>query len=467
MGVALRRALFLINSFRFRLVFYSLSLSVFFYFLFVSLFLPSLSLINYNNNNYNHNNNHNNNTIKKPTLFDSKFSATSQGLLDSDGCLLECSFGGSRCPSSCLHKLFDEQFGHSVVSPLSSPFSLSKASLSHDRSSVTAVVITLTKSLSPSGDLGAMLKSLVSNFLVHYPQYPLLVFHENNYQAHEIDRKSGEPYDWLHLKGLIHIAAGGRDLPIRRVPIPSLQGSTSPFCSKRELEKKIKNEKNETLRRFGLGYRNMARQFAGPLFWREEFADVDYYLRVDTDSRIESKVLVDPFKLMRNNNCKYAYNYMQRDQEFAVIGLYTTFLNWLATYKQREFEVVPNLEKSVRRVIEYLSKRETLENNNNKNKSNEDEESQERLVKPLEYSRLMYYNNFEAVSLKVVRSQLNVDLFNFLDRDCQLLARRWGDAPIRTLLVNLLLDRDKQEVCKLPKKLFPYTHPFSEGESLL
>jgi hypothetical protein len=62
-----------------------------------------------------------------------------------------------------------------------------------------------------------------------------------------------------------------------------------------------------------------------------------------------------------------------------------------------------------------------------------------------DYNRCHYWNNFELLDLQFFRSRKWVDFFAFIDRQEGVWTERWGDALIRTLGVDMMLDPSEIE----------------------
>jgi hypothetical protein len=149
---------------------------------------------------------------------------------------------------------------------------------------------------------------------------------------------------------------------------------------------------------FSMGYRYMCDFFSGTLL-----KDYSYYLRLDTDSFIISKIKYDLFEWMEDKKCEYGFILpaVGRDHPKVVEGL------WNQTSK-------------------YIS-----ENNIKTQKSiNNIPDGQ------------FYYTNFEIgkVSSFSEGSQY-YDFYRFIRSTGNIFIKRWGDAPIKMLGVNLFINK--------------------------
>ncbi|KEG08120.1 hypothetical protein DQ04_07971030 [Trypanosoma grayi] len=72
----------------------------------------------------------------------------------------------------------------------------------------------------------------------------------------------------------------------------------------------------------------------------------------------------------------------------------------------------------------------------------------------------MYYNNFELGTMALKRHPLYMSLFRFLDEEEPrgIMRYRWGDAPIHTLGVEVVLRREGWKKCRFDKRFADYAH---------
>eukprot|EP01062_Namystynia_karyoxenos_P035635 TRINITY_DN26063_c0_g1_i2.p1 TRINITY_DN26063_c0_g1~~TRINITY_DN26063_c0_g1_i2.p1 ORF type:complete len:436 (+),score=124.91 TRINITY_DN26063_c0_g1_i2:153-1460(+) len=173
-----------------------------------------------------------------------------------------------------------------------------------------------------------------------------------------------------------------------------------------------------------LGYRLMCRFFAGVFAEDPKLRDYDYYWRLDTDSwvGVDQPLRVDPFAVMHDRGCRYGFpDSPQQDGPTVTKGLLQTALDW---------------SEAVGMPAQNLSRLRGV-------------------VRSMGGRLPMYYNNFELASFAFLRSPLYRSYFSFLDGTDGFLKHRWGDAPVRTLAVLLMLSEG--ETCSF-RGLVPYRH---------
>ena len=148
---------------------------------------------------------------------------------------------------------------------------------------------------------------------------------------------------------------------------------------------------------FNLGYRHMCRFMAGDIFRNEELLKYDWYMRLDTDSFILEKIGFDPFLKMYNENFFYCFNNIQDDNPLVVEGLYEESKLYMESKKVEQKNEVAHPK--------------------------------------------MYYTNFEICRIDWFIKNGYLEYFDHLDRTGGIYTKRWGDAPIRYIGVNYLMDR--------------------------
>ena len=173
------------------------------------------------------------------------------------------------------------------------------------------------------------------------------------------------------------------------------------------------------------GYRMMCRFFAGVFAQLPFLKGFEFYLRLDTDSYFRQPVLVDPFSRMVTEGCSYGYmqsHQAHTDAADVTTDLYDTTMEWV-----REAGVP---KANVTRMKKELISRGV-------------------------YNRKMFYNNFEVGAVALLSGNTYQSFFRHLDETDGFLKYRWGDAPVRTLAMHLLLS--PPEMCSFEKYL-PYQH---------
>ena len=144
--------------------------------------------------------------------------------------------------------------------------------------------------------------------------------------------------------------------------------------------------------RHGMGYRHMCR-FHSKMIYETKLlrnSDVEYVWRLDDDSMYFGQA-PDVFQIMYNSKFLYAFDRIVSDP-----------------CVQDLMELTQSFAKRWELPFDWPAGR-------------------------------VYYNNFEVIDLTLVRSQGYQDYLNEIDRNGGIFRYRWGDAPIKTLAVQLFV----------------------------
>ena len=156
------------------------------------------------------------------------------------------------------------------------------------------------------------------------------------------------------------------------------------------------------IKSFSLGYRDMCKFFANDVFFDEVFNNVEYFVRMDTDSFFiyTNKNFLNQFESF---NCDYGYieKTVQNEDKSVTLG----FGKCLYKFCKKN----PNL------ISNFLNL------------------CNEATLKPK-----IYYTNFEIVRLEWARSNIHKKFLAYIIHSQGIYKFRWGDALIRYYVVNLL-----------------------------
>lgn len=156
---------------------------------------------------------------------------------------------------------------------------------------------------------------------------------------------------------------------------------------------------------FSMGYRHMCRFFSGEMYRQPSIREYDYYLRLDTDSFIHTPLNYDIFEWAKENECLYGCiaPAIQTDNAKVIEGLWP-FIN----------DLYPN---SIR-------------------------------------EGMMFYTNFELGNVNWFLTSPYMEFYNKIDECGGIYTKRWGDAPIKFLGINLFMPQKNIQ----PVTGFTYQH---------
>ncbi|ODV89138.1 glycosyltransferase family 15 protein [Tortispora caseinolytica NRRL Y-17796] len=161
-----------------------------------------------------------------------------------------------------------------------------------------------------------------------------------------------------------------------------------------------------------LSYRHMCRYNSGFFYKHPMLLEYDWYWRVEPDVHFWCDVEYDVFTYMKNNN--YTYGFTMTAHEY--------------------METIPTLFEST---IEFFLNHTDYLDPNSAYKFLGDIDSN------IEYNACHFWSNFEIGDLHFYRNKMYQDYFEFLDQKGGFFYERWGDAPVHTLAVALMMPRSR------------------------
>lgn len=170
------------------------------------------------------------------------------------------------------------------------------------------------------------------------------------------------------------------------------------------------------------GYPHMISFWWKWVFEHPKVRELDYFMRLDTDSIINSPIHIDLFDVMKSGGFSYGYRHTMVDPDWVVKGLW----EYYREYATRTLGLMPRAMKS--RSPRLLQKAHAP----------------------------MYYTNFEIVFVPFFTQRNDVKAFiDEVYASHYIYMRRWGDAPLRYFLINTFLNasKDVRQFCEVN-----YTH---------
>ncbi|RCK62723.1 putative mannosyltransferase KTR5 [Candida viswanathii] len=227
-------------------------------------------------------------------------------------------------------------------------------------------------------------------------------------------------------------------------------------------------------------YHKMCRFYSGFFFKHELVAKRDWYWRVEPDVEFYCDLTYDPFVEMEKHGKKYGFNVIMQEIFYAIPGLFrevkayiktrnvqvknswglfTFDSQWTKGEHKDLYDSIPDEAEIESEVVKNMKLKQFL-NKKGKNDDdlfNLDPELVYRLFsKPDElprlhedrmdredYSLCHFWTNFEIARTDLFNSKEYQDFFNYLDATGGFYKERWGDAPVHSLAVAMLLDMNE------------------------
>lgn len=159
-------------------------------------------------------------------------------------------------------------------------------------------------------------------------------------------------------------------------------------------------------------YRHMCRFNAGLFYRLPIMKNYRFYWRVEPEIRFNCDIFEkDWFKYMNENNKKYAFTMAPLELHTTVVGLWDT---------------VQNFAKKNKKLIAK---------DNNMGFLSEDGGTT--------YNMCHFWSNFEIGDMDFYRLEPYMKFFDLIDKEGGIYYSRWGDAPIHSMAVSLLLSKDE------------------------
>jgi hypothetical protein len=281
------------------------------------------------------------------------------------------------------------------------------------------------------GLLSTALQLLYVNFWVVYPYYPIVVFHDDFTAEDEAQIR----------RSIFSVGSPGSppmDLHFIRIKLDFPAGTSA--TDKERLQEQPPQYK---ICRGTLGYRHMCRfhAFVAEAALEEHGFNQDYIMRIDDDSQFSSPVGYDLFRVMHINSKRYGFVKLMRDDPMCVSGL------WAEAEKLIENVQLTNpplLSKQKASLLHNTSATDTFY--------------------ALMPSPTIFYNNFEIIHRSVTREPLWVAWREHIERTQGIYYARWGDAPIKSIGVSLVVKKDELHAfTDIPYRHLPFIDQSSTG----
>ncbi|GAA95128.1 glycosyltransferase family 15 protein [Mixia osmundae IAM 14324] len=157
-------------------------------------------------------------------------------------------------------------------------------------------------------------------------------------------------------------------------------------------------------------YRQMCR-FESGYFFRQPLLDqFDYYWRIDPNVKFFCDLDYDPFMFMQQHNKTYGFTISLYEYKETIKTLWDTTKDFMKAHPEH---IARN------NMIDWLQKDDGT------------------------YNLCHFWSNFEIGKLDFFRSQAYLDYFNYLDQAGGFYYERWGDAPVHSIAVSLMQEKNQ------------------------
>lgn len=265
-----------------------------------------------------------------------------------------------------------------------------------------ATIVMLVRNLELKGALLSM-RSLEDRFNRDY-KYPWVFLND-------------VPFDEDFIEQTSQMASGETFYEL----IPEEDWNPPPHIDLNKLQKNIDNSAN-VIYGFSKSYRNMCHFNSGFFYKQKRLLDYEWYFRVEPDVEYMCDFLYDPFTLMRTLNKTYGFVLTIPEYINTVPTLWSTVKDFMKEYPQY---IHPNS------AIDFITTNDT------------DVFFNTHAISNSEYNLCHFWSNFEIGNLNFFRGEAYELYFNYLDKAGGFYYERWGDAPVHSIALSLLIDKDE------------------------
>ena len=190
--------------------------------------------------------------------------------------------------------------------------------------------------------------------------------------------------------------------------IPEEQWSLPDWINRTKHSDIMNTQMRDIYKGVNLNYHHMCRYYSGYFFRHELTLKYDYYWRIDTHMKFPCKFPEDPFRTLVTKKKLYGFANAMSEKMNTIPTLLPTFNEWLKKSNAKALVPANNSYEYWRRDFSCH-----------------------------------FWNNFELGSFSIFRDQTYLDYFNYLDKSGGFYYERWGDAPVHSFYVMLMLESNK------------------------
>lgn len=168
-----------------------------------------------------------------------------------------------------------------------------------------------------------------------------------------------------------------------------------------------------------MSYHQMCRWNSGLFYKHPALANTRYYWRVEPKVHFFCDIDYDVFAYMQDNNKTYGFTINLYDAPASIPTLWPETTKFLADHPEYMHE-----NNALNWVVDKSRRPDHYDKANG-------------------YSTCHFWSNFEIGDMDFWRSQAYEDYFNHLDRAGGFFYERWGDAPVHSIALGLLEDKNR------------------------
>lgn len=204
--------------------------------------------------------------------------------------------------------------------------------------------------------------------------------------------------------------------------IPEEDWYQPDFIDNEKLEQNLMDSaKNNVLYGGVKSYRNMCHFNSGYFYKQKKILEYDWYFRVEPDVEYMCDFQYDPFTVLREKNKVYGFVIAIHEYENTIPTLWSTVEEFMEKYPQH---IHPN------NALEFITSKEPMA------------DVTLQVASSSRYNMCHFWSNFEIGNLNFFRGEAYEAYFKHLDEAGGFYYERWGDAPVHSIGLSLLADKN-------------------------
>ncbi|KAK4644999.1 hypothetical protein QC761_309880 [Podospora bellae-mahoneyi] len=240
---------------------------------------------------------------------------------------------------------------------------------------------------------------------------------------------NNEPWSEEFVRGMKEVVSG----EVRFEVIPEGVWGPTAGLTEEVVGEYLRKQKEEGVYKGEIeGYHHMCRFYSGEFYNLDALKEYKYYWRLEPGVSYGCSLTYDPFVMMADRGKKYGYTVALWEEPNTCPSLFRTVDEFRT---QNNIPMHPNWKAMIDEETNWLLKPAPIRWLLGKVLRREHYD-----IKGEKWNLCHYWSNFEIADLDFFRGEQYQKLFRHLDKTGGFYRERWGDAPIHSLAVHLLLE---------------------------
>ncbi|KAK4187197.1 family 15 putative glycosyltransferase [Podospora australis] len=249
--------------------------------------------------------------------------------------------------------------------------------------------------------------------------------HFNQWFHYPVVFLNDEEWDPEFIETMNETVSGGARFEV----VPKEEWTFPEFINEDRAKQSIAEQGRKGILYAGMeSYHHMCRFYSGKFYTLEALKPYQWYWRIEPDVEFYCSLTYDPFAEMAKREKVYGFTIALPEEPRTCPSLFRRIADWKEAHNFRTTElwkamIAPSwVPWPFRSLWSWFSHRDRYGDG---------------------WNLCHYWSNFEIANLDFFRGRGYQDLFEHLDRSGGFYFERWGDAPVHSLAVAMLLDPHK------------------------